>query len=53
MWSTGKFIKPMKANGISTEGFMAAWAKRMALYLSDIETVLPQKFSRRRKGWHF
>jgi hypothetical protein len=42
MWSTGDFIKPMKANGISPEGFTAAWTERTALYLSDIE-ALPQK----------
>lgn len=42
MWSTGSFIKPMKANGISPEGFTAAWAERTALYTSDIET-LPAK----------
>jgi hypothetical protein len=42
MWSTGNFIKPMKANGISSEGFTSAWAERTALYLSDIET-LPEK----------
>jgi len=42
MWSTGNFIKPMKANGISPEGFTAAWAERTALYSSDIES-LPAK----------
>lgn len=42
MWSTGDFIKPMKANGISPEGFTGAWAERTALYLSDIED-LPAK----------
>lgn len=42
MWSTGDFIRPMKANGITPEGFTAAWTERTALYLSDIET-LPQK----------
>jgi hypothetical protein len=42
MWSTGNFIRPMKANGITPEGFTAAWTERTALYLSDIET-LPQK----------
>jgi hypothetical protein len=42
MWSTGDFIKPMKANGVSSEGFTAAWTERTALYLSDVET-LPAK----------
>ena len=42
MWSTGDFIKPMKANGVSFQGFTAAWADRTALYMSDIET-LPAK----------
>jgi hypothetical protein len=46
MWSTGNFIKPMKANGISPEGFMAAWAERTALYLSDIETLLPKTWKK-------
>jgi hypothetical protein len=39
MWTTGNFIKLMKANSISPEGFTAAWSKRTALYLSDIENV--------------
>lgn len=39
MWTTGNLIKPMKANGISPEGFTAAWSERTALYLSDIENV--------------
>jgi hypothetical protein len=39
MWTTGNLIKPMKANGISLEGFTAAWSERTALYLSDIENV--------------
>ena len=39
MWSTGNFIKPTKANGITPEGFTAALAERTALYLSDIETL--------------
>jgi hypothetical protein len=42
MWSTGDFIKPMKTNGTSPEGFTAAWAERTALYTSDIEE-LPAK----------
>ena len=42
MWSTGDFIKPLKANGITPEGFTAAWAERTALYLTDIES-LPAK----------
>ena len=46
MWSTGKFIKLMKANGISAEGFTAAWAERTALYLSDIETVPPKTWKK-------
>ena len=46
MWSTGKFIKPMKVNGISAKGFMAAWAERTALYLSDIETVPPKTWKK-------
>jgi hypothetical protein len=32
----------MKANGVSSEGFTAAWTERTALYLSDVET-LPAK----------
>ncbi|KAF8230331.1 hypothetical protein L208DRAFT_1031692, partial [Tricholoma matsutake] len=39
MWTTGNLIKLMKANGISPEGFTAAWSKRTALYLSNIENV--------------
>ena len=39
MWSTGDFIKPMKANGIILEGFTAAWAERTALYMTDIEMI--------------
>jgi hypothetical protein len=42
MWSTGNFIRPMKANGITPEGFTGAWAERTALYMMDIET-LPAK----------
>ena len=42
MWSTGDFIKPMKTNGITPEGFTAAWAERTALYTSDVE-ILPAK----------
>lgn len=42
MWSTGNFIKPMKANGFVPEGFTSAWAERTALYASDIEN-LPAK----------
>jgi hypothetical protein len=39
MWSTGDFIKPMKANGTTPEGFTAAWTERTALYSSDIEDL--------------
>jgi hypothetical protein len=46
MWSTGDFIKPMKANGISPEGFTAAWAERTALYLSDIENIPPKTWKK-------
>jgi hypothetical protein len=42
MWSTGNFVKPLKANGTSAEGFTAAWAERTALYSTDIQ-VLPPK----------
>jgi hypothetical protein len=42
MWSTGNFIRPMKVNGITPEGFMGAWAERTALYMMDIEN-LPAK----------
>jgi hypothetical protein len=42
MWLTGNFIRPMKANGITPEGFTGAWAERTALYMMDIET-LPAK----------
>ena len=42
MWSTGNFIKPMKANGTIPEGFTAAWAERTVLYMTDIE-ILPAK----------
>ena len=46
MWSTGNFIKPTKPNGITPEGFTAAWAERTALYLSDIETVPPKTWKK-------
>ena len=46
MWSTGDFIRPMKANGISPEGFTAAWTERTALYLSDIETLPPKTWKK-------
>jgi hypothetical protein len=46
MWSTGDFIKPMKANGISPEGFTAAWTERTALYLSDIENLPPKTWKK-------
>ena len=46
MWSTDDFIKPMKANGISPEGFTAAWAERTALYLSDIEALPPKTWKK-------
>ena len=39
MWSTGDFVKPMKINGVSPEGFTAAWSERTALYASDIEVL--------------
>jgi hypothetical protein len=39
MWSTGNFIKPTKANSFTPEGFMAVWAERTVLYLSNIETL--------------
>ena len=32
----------MKVNGTIHEGFTAAWAERMALYMTDIE-ILPAK----------
>ena len=46
MWSTGNFIKPTKPNGITPEGFTAAWAEQTALYLSDIETVPPKTWKK-------
>ena len=46
MWSTGDFIKPMKVNEISPEGFTAAWAERTALYLSDIEALPPKTWKK-------
>ena len=46
MWSTSDFIKPMKVNGVSPEGFMAAWTKRTALYLSDIENLPPKTWKK-------
>ena len=46
MWSTGDFVKPMKANGISPEGFTAAWSERTALYLSDIESLPPKTWKK-------
>ena len=46
MWSTGTFIKLLKANGISPEGFTVAWAERTALYSSDIETLLPKTWKK-------
>ena len=46
MWSTGNFIKPMKANGVSPEGFTAAWTKRTALYLFDIENLPPKTWKK-------
>ena len=49
MWSTGDFIKLMKPNGTSPEGFTAAWAERTALYTSDIETLSAKKV----EGNHF
>ena len=39
MWSTGDFIRPMKANGTTPEGFTGAWAERTALYVTDIEIL--------------
>jgi len=46
MWSTGKFIKPTKVNGVTTEGFTAVWAERTALYLSNIETIPPKTWTK-------
>ena len=46
MWSTGDFIKPMKANNVSPEGFTAAWTERTALYLSDIENLPPKTWKK-------
>ena len=46
MWLTGNFVKPMKANGFSPEGFTAAWAERTALYLSDIESLPPKTWKK-------
>ena len=46
MWSTGEFVKPTKANGITAEGFTAAWAERTALYMSDIENLPPKTWKK-------
>jgi hypothetical protein len=46
MWSSGDFVKPMKSNGNSFEGFTAAWAERTALYLSDIEALPPKTWKK-------
>jgi hypothetical protein len=46
MWSTGDFIRPMKANGLSPEGFTAAWTERTALYMSDIENLPPKTWKK-------
>ena len=46
MWSTGTFIKPLKVNGISPKGFTAAWAKRMALYSTDIQALPPKMWKK-------
>jgi hypothetical protein len=45
MWSTGNFVKPMKANGFP-EGFTAAWAERTALYSSDIKSLPPKTWKK-------
>ena len=36
----------MKVNGISPEGFTAAWAERTALYLSDMKTLSPKTWKK-------
>ena len=46
MWSTGTFIKPLKANGISPEGFTVAWAEMMALYSTDIQALPPKTWKK-------
>ena len=46
MWLTGTFIKPLKANGISPEGFTVAWAERTALYSSDIKALPPKTWKK-------
>ena len=46
MWSTGNFIKPMRANGTTPEGFTAAWAERTALYMTDIESLPPKTWAK-------
>jgi hypothetical protein len=46
MWSTGNFIKPLKANGISPEGFTVAWAERTALYSTDIQALRPKTWKK-------
>ena len=46
MWLSGNFIKPLKVNGVSPEGFTAAWAERTALYLSDIEALPPKTWKK-------
>ena len=42
MWSMENFIRPMKGNGVTPEGFTGAWAERTALYMLDIE-ISPAK----------
>jgi hypothetical protein len=46
MWSTGEFIKPTKANGVTLDGFTATWAERTALYLTDIEELPPKTWKK-------
>ena len=36
----------MKPNSSSFEGFTAAWAERTALYLSNIEALLPKTWKK-------
>jgi hypothetical protein len=46
MWSTGKFVKPLKANDISPEGFTLACAERTALYSTDIQALPPKTWKK-------
>ena len=46
MWSIGDFIRLMKANGITPEGFTTACTERTPLYLSNIKTLLQKTWKK-------